>query len=158
MTIKIQEGNALEQTKGLILHQANCIGRMGAGIALQIAKKWPDAEQEYIAYCNENGPHGLGTVQFTQLTDDLWLGNLYGQVAPGHRATVYEAYPKALREVVEEFDDSVIHIPYGIGCGLAGGDWDVLYPILEHYLAPIEVVNIWRLPSSSPLHTQPLQP
>lgn len=144
MTIKIQDGNALAPTKGLIIHQTNCIGVMGAGIALQVAKQWPDAEQEYKAYCAKHGADALGTVQFTQLTDDLWLGNLFGQIAPGPRATVYEAYPKALRVVVDEFDDSVIHMPYLIGCGLAGGDWDVLYPILEHYLAPIEEVNIWR--------------
>lgn len=158
MTITIKEGNALDVTKGLIIHQTNCIGVMGSGIARQIALKWPDAEQEYIKYCAQHGHSALGTVQFTPLTEDLWLANLFGQIAPGHQATVYEAYTTALREVVEEFQDFPIHIPYGIGCGLAGGDWGILYPMLESFLAPIEEVTIWRLPENSSLRTQPVPP
>jgi O-acetyl-ADP-ribose deacetylase (regulator of RNase III) len=156
MTIQIKTGNALDVSRGLILHQTNCIGVMGAGIALQIAKKWPQVEQEYHAYCGavKHPREILGTIQFAKVTDELWIGNLFGQIAPGHRATVYEAYPKTLREVVEEFEDFPIHIPYGIGCGLAGGNWDVVYPMLEHFLAPIKEVTIWRLensPQPSPL-------
>lgn len=146
MTLETKNGNALEPKKGLILHQTNCMGVMGAGIALQIAKKWPEAEKEYVKYCLQAAPRDLlGTVQFTPLTDDLWLGNLFCQVSPGPRATVYEAYPKVLREAVEEFDeDFPVHIPFGIGCGLAGGDWDVVLPMLEFYLAPFDEVNVWR--------------
>ncbi len=44
--MKIINGNLLEVKKGIIAHQCNCKGVMGAGIALQIKKKW-------IQYCEK---------------------------------------------------------------------------------------------------------
>lgn len=145
--LEIKPGNLLDVESGVILHQTNCMGVMGGGVALQIKEKWPHAYLEYQKHCEAFAyPFLMGTMHFSKLTDTLVLGNLFGQIAPSRgQATVYSAYPTALREVVAVADASLpIHIPYGMGCGLAGGDWDVVLPILDYWLRPFKKVTIWR--------------
>ena len=36
----LEHSDLLEIPSGVICHQVNCIGAMGAGLALQIRKKW----------------------------------------------------------------------------------------------------------------------
>ena len=52
--------------------------------------------------------------------------------------TDYKAFNKCckvLKNFIEEYklnkDDITIGFPYKIGCGLAGGDWNIVYNIIE---------------------------
>lgn len=44
-------GDILKATENIICHQVNVDGVMGGGLALQIAKQYPEVEKQYQSYC-----------------------------------------------------------------------------------------------------------
>lgn len=40
--------NILNSTETILVHQVNCMGVMGAGLALQIARKYPNIRQNSV--------------------------------------------------------------------------------------------------------------
>lgn len=60
--------------------------------------------------------------------------------------TDYEAMKRALLEIkqyAKDFNLSIA-IPYGIGCGIANGDWNVVYKIIEEVFNDYNV-TLYRL-------------
>lgn len=145
--IQIVEGDLLQSNVPVIGHQVNCLGIMGAGIAKQIKAKWFTVFSEYTRFCNKfvSDKELLGKCQFVKVDNSQieYVANLFGEysfaeaVAPfeGNRHTDYEA----LRESLISFKNQILEhgyttagIPYKLGCGLAGGDWDgVVLPIIK---------------------------
>lgn len=130
--------------KGILCHQTNCKGVMGAGVARQIAIKWPSVERAYIKYCN-TARHPLGTVQIVEITSDLFVANIFGQNFYGTKfgpPTNYEAVETAFRNLSKTISAAKhntfsldifgldIYIPYKMGCGLGGGNWDKYLEII----------------------------
>ena len=62
----------------------------------------------------------------TYITSDLHLFH--------HNAMGYEYFQKALRNVLQKIQkdgiEPKIGLPYGIGCGLAGGNWNIIIGII----------------------------
>ena len=115
-----------------ICHQVNCQKTMGAGIAKQIKTRWPQVEQNYLT----NKPI-LGTIQMVLVDEKQAVVNMYAQDECGtaHRQTNYEAFYKCLEEIHSKTKNtSTIGFPYKIGCGLGGGDWDVILCMIEKVL------------------------
>ena len=135
-SLTIIEGNLLNIPKGILVHQVNTQGIMGGGIALQIRQKWPTLFAEYEQRCL-SGDLELGGVHFYQINKWLWVANLAGQNDLGGVATVYGAYETALPLVLglSAKENLPVYLPHGIGCGLAGGDWGTMEPLLAR-LAP----------------------
>jgi len=126
------------------------MGVMGAGLAKQIRNKYPKVFNEYkriLDWGKEEYKKGysknkypLGSVQFVRTDDEKVIANIFGQLEYGKNKiyTDYEALEKGFCGVLEAvtWDNSKLQgysiaIPYGIGCGLAGGSWDVVYKIIE---------------------------
>ena len=136
-------GDLLDVPVGIICHQVNCRGAFGAGIAAQIAGKWPVVERVYRSHlvrCADAGVRPLGTVSYCAVAPGLTVANLYAQLSYGNGAregrcyTDYGALRSCLEKVRLEFGwDVPMHVPYRIGCGLAGGDWKAVRPILEEF-------------------------
>ena len=126
--------------EGFIVHQTNCIGVAG-GLAGAIFKKWPKAGQNYRNECDNDGKYWLGRCYTEQLTDKLTLVNLFGQYNTSHkgRATQYTAFGSALTQlkyIIEDIEESDgvkinVYFPYLIGCGLGGGDWNIISQMIE---------------------------
>lgn len=125
----------------IIAHQVNCVGSYGAGIAKQIARKYPQAKNDYLNVCNSaNNPKDLlGTYHITE-TNDFLIAGLFGQLYYGKygdfyrlykRQTDYNAFKKALQSLKNDYPGYQIAMPYGIGCGLAKGNWKIVYLIIE---------------------------
>ena len=80
-------------------------------------------------------PFALGEVQFVRVNDSTVVANMIGQHGiRGHGKLPpirYEAVDKALGRVGEEAlkMDASVHMPR-IGCGLAGGSWDRIEPLI----------------------------
>ena len=57
----------------------------------------------------------------------------------------YQAIESCLLGISEEFPDKKIGIPY-IGAGLAGGDWNIIRPIIEETLDGTDttIVQFWK--------------
>ena len=145
--IKIIKGDLLESGLPIIGHQVNCLGIMGAGIAKQIKSKWFTVFTEYAKFCNKfvSDYELLGKCQLVEVADDTtgYVANLFGEysfaetVAPfENRNTDYEALREALLSLKVQALQLGIHdvgLPYKIGCGLAGGDWEgTVYPMIEN--------------------------
>lgn len=119
--------------KTIILHQVNCKGVMGAGFALVIRRKFPDCYSGYRKYCRENN-NLLGKVYIYE-NDDYIILNMFSQDDYGINKiqTDYNAMEIALKYIRELYPYEIITAPYKIGCGLAGGDWDIVSKLLEKY-------------------------
>ena len=129
------EGNIFDCKEDVIVHQTNCQGVMGHGIALQVKQRYPEVFNGYYAYCKQNlGEDILGTSLICEANDGKYIANLFGQLYYGEGLqTDYDMFRKALQEVhdfAKERNLSVA-IPYKIGCGLAHGNWYTVFDIIN---------------------------
>ena len=141
--IRIVNGNLLDANENIIAHQANCRGSMGAGVATQIREKWPDICADYVTFCSAHHRSGrelLGEMWVSQTFNEYGMPievcHLFGQDGYGGGGcnTDYISLRKALLRLKNYAmrSHSSIAMPYKIGCGLGGGDWEkTVYPMLE---------------------------
>ena len=128
----IQNSNLLDIKEGIVCHQVNCVGKMGAGIALQIRNKWPKVYEEYVKDCEifKTDPRRLlGHVQDILLKDNLIVANCFAQIQPGNgQMTDYNAWDIIIDKLkdLSNYFNLELHFPWMIGCGLAGGDWKTM--------------------------------
>ena len=151
----VENSNLLDVQRGIICHQTNCIGVMGGGIALQIREKWPKVYILYREECLAFMPkpeHLLSHVQDVLVKDGLVVANCYGQVFPGNGCmTDYKAWDVILDKLkdLSNYFNLDLHFPWMVGCGLAGGDWNVMRKKIENaFSGPSTKVFIHRLEQS----------
>jgi len=130
-----------EDKVDVIGHQVNCFGVMGGGLALQIANKWPEVETEYKRYINSFTDHGLrkyllGECQVVPIPNSRCsIANLFGQYDMGKGLrTNYHALSKSLddlRQFIICYELNKLALPVNLGCGLAGGDWNIVQNLIE---------------------------
>jgi len=127
--MKVIKGNLLNQ-QGVILHQVNCKRVMGAGIAKQIRSLYPQHYKDYI-----NAPQKLGDIVITHISPSLTIIGLFAQDGYGRHKqyTDYNALEQCLIKVAQ-LNIQPIFAPYKIGCGLGGGDWEVVKSLFEQHL------------------------
>lgn len=141
-------------TEGVIVHQVNTAGVMGAGVAKALADKFPALEQEYSNYVGElryryEEEDLLGDVHLFNPVDyypNLHICNLFGQhlnrtAGDNGRRTSYDATVDGWSEIAAIFEGSTqpFYIPYLMGCGLGGGDWNVYSAIVDAIMGPDRV-------------------
>lgn len=144
--------------RGVIVHQTNCMGIMGGGLAAQIRQKWPHVNEAYVHHChiarNERWKL-LGTVQFIPVSPYLTVANAFGQLDTSshaaHCATDYLALGECLRTIRKVYDGKLLEVyfPYKIGCGLGGGDWDVVLQLLSTFCPAATLVQLPTTPSTT---------
>lgn len=130
-----------------IAHQANLYHTFGSGIAKEIKRRFPRAYEADLrtAFADKTK---LGSWSFSLGSPTIL--NLYTQVGISHtdRTTSYDAMSCAFAELVKVLSlrqkafPVKLGMPYKIGCGLAGGDWEVVNALLVHHFekAPFELV------------------
>lgn len=141
------EGNLLDFPCEItrIAHSCNTHNVMGAGIAKQIKDRYPNAyESDCHARYEDQNNLGNWSFAWTDSTCQRGIYNLYTQSQiGGKRAVNYEAFHKSLSFVAEHLhynylhgeDDVILGLPYGISCGLAGGNWNIIYEMINDILA-----------------------
>ena len=148
-------GNLLTSNCDYICHQVNCQGVMGSGIAKQIREKWPWVFDSYRAYCDRcksRGESPLGAIWGVAIDSDIrssrWVVNMFGQDNYGYyggRFTSYDAFAKCLEHMRDNLPkDKTIGFPKNIGCGLGGGNWNVIYALIEEILGKDYEVYIYE--------------
>lgn len=148
--IKIVSGNILDSQEDCICHQVNCRGVMGAGVAKAISDKWPLVKALYTWNCKQqiNPDELLGKIQAIKIDDSRSVINIYGQFDYGRdknkRYTDYAALTKAFDTIRVKFNGKSLAFPYGFGCGLANGDWKIVYEMIETYFCDFDV-TIYKL-------------
>ncbi|RHS64535.1 hypothetical protein DW955_03270 [Ruminococcus sp. AM45-9BH] len=163
--IKIIEGNIVNAKTDFIIHQVNCQGVMGSGVA----KALRDYDEgiythyrKFCEFCKFEPEELLGTCDAYLLKDrgqivlSLFAQNKYGY--DGKQYTDIEAFRDGLRYISQHFGvwreknglegkdlcRTSVALPYKIGCVRGGADWEVVYKIIEEELKDYDV-ELWRL-------------
>jgi len=137
----------------VITHGCNCFCTMGAGIAPQIAKAFPEAwEADQATIRGDMMKLGCYTFADVQVSagllgkKNLTVINSYSQYRYGRnhedgdeKPIDYEALALALRKINHNYKGKTIGLPK-IGAGLAGGDWNIIKSIIENEL---DAMDVW---------------
>lgn len=136
------------QAKGMkiIAHICNDLGKWGKGFVMAVSARWPEPEAAYREWHRDRSRNdfGLGAVQFIQVERYIWVANMIAQhgVRGGSRTPPirYEAVEECLSKVSVKAVElgASVHMPR-IGCGLAGGKWERIEPIIVKTLCETDV-------------------
>jgi len=136
------------QAKGrkIIAHICNDLGKWGKGFVMAVSARWPEPEAAYREWHGDRSRNdfGLGAVQFVQVERYIWVANMIAQhgVRGGSRTSPirYEAVEECLSKVSVKAVElgASVHMPR-IGCGLAGGKWERIEPIIVKTLCEADV-------------------
>lgn len=157
--IKFKDGDLLSGDCNVMCHQVNCQGVMGSGIAKTIRDRFPRVYQRFLWRHQKEGSH-LGDIDIIYQEEGIrkfYIVNLYSQdkYLPRNVChTDYDAFRECLRKLRAEIEHYEQHclpkkkfkigFPDHIGCGLAGGDWNIVLQIIKDELADCDVV-IYKL-------------
>ena len=158
-------GDILDSNCNYICQQVNCRGVMGSGLAKQIRDRWPQVYENYRAKYAEaiwNRVRILGDIQICALYEDYNKTDFHQHVVnffsqdgygnDGRRYTSYDAFWNCLHWLNKcAGPDATIAIPYNIGCGLGGGNWEVIYTMIEEVLSSREIYIYYRSEVDLPL-------
>jgi O-acetyl-ADP-ribose deacetylase (regulator of RNase III) len=143
-TITYLKGDATSpQAKGtkIIVHICNNLGGWGKGFVLAISKRWKVPEESYRKWHRNRAKNDfeLGNIQTVQVSEYIYVINMIGQqgMKTGSNGVPirYNAVEQCLEKVVHKAMElnASVHMPR-IGCGLAGGTWNKIEPIIEKTL------------------------
>ena len=161
MKYVIKHGNIVNTDAKWILHQVNCQGEMNSGVAKAIKDKWPDAERIYKQVCKiREDKYLLGlcypcSVNYNPHQKVIHLFGQYDFGYDGHRYTSYDALNNALIEFAKyhyEVDDEAeteqertIAIPWRMGCGRGGGNWEIVMTMIEQVFEDYNgTIEFWK--------------
>lgn len=130
----------------VITHGCNCFCQMGAGIAPKMAEysgcnKYELEKESYIGDINKLGSIDWNSNKCSNHERGfIWVINSYTQFKYGknHKDGIknpvdYEAITLCMRKINNKFSGMHIGLPK-IGCGLAGGDWNIVREIIKKEL------------------------
>lgn len=150
-------GDATQPTgrPAIIAHVCNNLGAWGRGFVLALSQRWPSLAASYrqrVHWLDSLRIPSLGTVQLVEVDPSLWVANLIAQ--HGIRTTSsgppirYDALAQCLHQLqlLATQHHASVHLPR-IGCGLAGGTWDRIEPLIVDALCVHGIaVTVYDLP------------
>jgi len=131
-----------------IAHGVNCQGAMGSGVAKVLYEKYPEVREQYMLAAPGNilFEDVLGEHVFIEVEPNKFVINCYTQLnygRDGKKYVNYWAIAKVFHDLsmcssvanennnhIRSHDIMRLAIPK-IGCGLAGGDWDIVEAIIN---------------------------
>lgn len=152
-TFAIEEGDVMElffksSSNAVIMHGANCMKVMGAGIANQVREKI--SPLFYLDQYDTRTPSqrfgSYSAVVLGHEGENIKIGvNLYTQFNPGANFDI-TALKNSLKSFVfsipkEKRSEITVFLPK-IGAGIGGGDWKKIEPVIRRELAEFNVVVV----------------
>lgn len=150
--IKRHVGDLLEVKTGIIVHGCNARGTMGKGVAKAVKARYPGAYHLYRGMHRGPGltvghiiPYGVPTLA---PRTELLIVNAITQENYGtdKRQVDYEGLYRCFSQIpylAQSYQLPDVHFPL-IGCGLAGGDWDIVEAIIKSTLKGLNM-HLWLL-------------
>ena len=144
--IRYEKGDLLTVNDKYIAHGVNCMGTMGAGVALAIRLKYPTVYEEYYKFVMDSAKNGLskkellGKVFVSEVDDTRAILNIFSQERIGRNGKFvsYDALDLAFETIADNKQITSLSIPK-IGAGLGGGNWEVIEKIIDYRLPDITV-------------------
>ena len=139
-------GNIIELFKegqfDVIAHGCNAFCTMGAGLALQIKREFPEAHDvDCQTYSGDETKMGtFSEVDIDGLGKILNLYTQYHWKGKGSKID-YGAVRCCMKLIKEKYSGLKIALPQ-IGAGLAGGDWDSIMEIIEDELRDEDITIV----------------
>mgnify|MGYP001583103882 CR=1 FL=1 len=139
--VKGDATNPIGDGPKIIAHVCNDKGGWGAGFVLALNKISYKPMRDYRAMYERRDFYfiPLGVTQLVSLGNDLYVENMIAQHGTvnelNKQPLSYQALEIALTRLAEDAIDlqASVHMPR-IGCGLAGGKWDVVESIINRTL------------------------
>lgn len=147
-------GNLLTSKADVIVHQTNCLGVMGSGVAFAIKEKYPRVFEQYRkAYTNGLLKLGMCQVVHTNpnADDDRLVANLCGQESFGgdKRNTNYEGIYVALEKLASYCNQNSLKsvaFPYKMSSDRGGANWNIIKSMIESVFKDSDItIEYWRL-------------
>lgn len=136
------------QAKGIkiIAHICNDLGGWGKGFVIAISKRWAEPEKAYREWHRNRAKNDfkLGGIQIIQVETYIYVANMIGQrgtkVGSKGVPVRYEAIKSCLEKLAVEAEilNASVHMPR-IGCGLAGGKWEKIEPLIIKILSENDI-------------------
>jgi hypothetical protein len=139
--IKNERKNIFDVNADIIIHQCNCFHKDSYGLTQKIFKDFPEAK-----IADENTVKSrskLGSYSFSQKNNKVII-NLYAIDKKNDLgiSTNYNSVEVALKNLNKEMpnfakicnkktEDLIIALPFKMGCGFGGGNWDIVYSIIK---------------------------
>ena len=156
--IEYKTGDLLAEDADALVNTVNCVGHMGAGIALQFKKAWPENFQAYAAACRngEVQPGRMFVFETRQLASPRYIINFptkrhwrgksrLGDIEAGLEALVVE---------IRRLDLSSVAVP-PLGAGLGGLPWTEVRKRIEEKLGALSDLRVVVFkPDGTPAHAR----
>lgn len=147
-----KSGNFFDYNASIRINTVNCVGVMGAGVALQFKNLFPQMFNEYKNLCNLKKlvPGALHIWESENIFENLIIINFPTKnhwKAPSE----YEYIEKgldALHKYLSASSGKTITIP-ALGCGHGGLDWNIVKPMIYEKLANLNHNILLFAPESS---------
>lgn len=142
--IKTVNGDLLDANEDYIVHQCNCISTHAKALAEQIFDKFAYANVYKNRIKNNKQTYSIpGTIEILgDGHDKRYIINMYSQYYPAlpkynndNTQKRIEWFNQCLYSIscIENITNKTIAMPFNIGCGAAGGDWDTYYEIINNF-------------------------
>lgn len=139
-------GDILKTDCKYIFNPVNCVGTMGKGLALQIAKAYPETVQPYKEDCQ------IGNLKIGKLTDfktnDGKIIINFPTKEHWRDPSKYryiEAGLESLAFMIEISGHKDSHLSFAIpplGCGLGGLKYDFVHELIQQYLSKFKNITV----------------
>jgi O-acetyl-ADP-ribose deacetylase (regulator of RNase III) len=132
------KGSILDAPQKYIAHGVNCQNNVGSGIAKVLFEKYPNVKKNYHADCNYRESKNCDKHKYLghyNLAGDesKFILNMFTQLNYGYDGKKYVSYDaiyKGFRNLARQEWLDEVAIPK-IGCGLAGGNWEIVSRIID---------------------------
>lgn len=145
--IKFVTGDIFESDAEAIINTINCVGAMGAGLALGFKLKYPKNYERYRVLCREKKIK-VGTL-FVSKAVSIATGKPFDII--NFPTKIHWKDPSDLKYIslglnvlcryIKEHELKSIAIPK-LGCKNGGLDWNVVKPVIVSFLEKLEDVEI----------------
>jgi hypothetical protein len=131
----------------MCIRDSNNIGKYGAGLSGALSRKWPNVESDYRAWFNNKpGNLDMGLIQISTMDTHLAVVNMVAQYGVRSHTNPNPMDYKALEMCLIRLFGILAQLALKhrnskrfkiwcpkIGSGLAGGDWSIIKPMVEHW-------------------------
>lgn len=136
--VKIQKGEIFDIPADIRVNTVNCLGVMGAGVALAFKNRYPDMFKDYRRACLA-GDIKPGRLHVWKNLEGEWIINFPTKLdwRDPSQYEYIEAGLKSLREFLTQYKNLKVVIP-PLGCGLGGLDWNKVSIMIRESLATLD--------------------